>query len=119
MAETSKESGGFEVDESYFGAKRVRGAAGETPILGLLKRDGKVFVTVVLGCSKESLMPIIQGKILEGSTVHSDGWKAYDGLITPKGRRPRAIARGGMVKRENYTGKRCLLRSRIIFKSAP
>jgi len=84
MVEASKESGVFEVDESYFGAKRVRGkrgrgAAGKTPVFGLLKRDGKVFVTVVPDCSKESLMPIIQGKILEA--VHSDGWKAYDGLI--------------------------------------
>ena len=26
-------------------------------------------------------MPIIEGKILEGSTIHSDGWKAYNGLI--------------------------------------
>jgi transposase-like protein len=26
-------------------------------------------------------MPIIRGQILEGSTVHTDGWKAYDGLI--------------------------------------
>jgi transposase-like protein len=26
-------------------------------------------------------MPIIQGKILEGSTVCTDGWKAYDGLV--------------------------------------
>ena len=26
-------------------------------------------------------MPVIQGKILEGSTIHTDGWKAYDGLI--------------------------------------
>ena len=26
-------------------------------------------------------MPIIQGKILEGSTINTDGWKAYDGLI--------------------------------------
>lgn len=26
-------------------------------------------------------MPIIQGRILEGSTVYTDGWKAYDGLI--------------------------------------
>ena len=26
-------------------------------------------------------MPIIQGKILEGSTIYTDGWKAYDGLI--------------------------------------
>ena len=39
------------------------------------------FVTVVPNCSREELMPIIQGKILEGSTIHTDGWKAYDGLI--------------------------------------
>lgn len=79
-------SGEVELDESYFGAKRVRGkrgrgAAGKTPVFGLLKRDGKVFVSVVKNCSKEELMPIIQGKILEGSTIHTDGWKAYDGLI--------------------------------------
>ena len=26
-------------------------------------------------------MTVIQGKILEGSTIHTDGWTAYDGLI--------------------------------------
>ncbi len=31
--------------------------------------------------SKEALSSIIQGKILEGSTIYTDGWKAYDGLI--------------------------------------
>ena len=40
-----------------------------------------VYVQVVENCSKEQLMPIIQGKILEGSTIYTDGWKAYDGLI--------------------------------------
>ena len=74
------------MDESYFGARRIRGkrgrgAAGKTPVFGLLKRKGKVFVTIVPNCSKEELMPIIQGKILEGSTIHTDSWKAYDGLI--------------------------------------
>ena len=29
----------------------------------------------------EIVLPIIQGKILEGSTINTDGWKAYDGLI--------------------------------------
>jgi len=86
LKEQDKELGEFELDESYFGAKRVRGkrgrgAAGKTPVFGLLKRNGKVFVTIVPKCSKEELMPIIQGKILEGSTIHTDGWKAYDGLI--------------------------------------
>ena len=76
----------FECDESYFGPKRIRGkrgrgAVGKTPVFGLLKRNGKVFVQVVKNCSKKELMPIIQGKILEGSTVNTDGWKSYDSLI--------------------------------------
>jgi len=78
--------GVYELDESYFGAKRVRGkrgrgAAGKTPVFGLLKRNGNVHVEIVQNCSKSALIPIIQGKILEGSTIHTDGWKAYDGLI--------------------------------------
>ena len=82
----SAEFGEFELDESYFGAKRVRGkrgrgAAGKTPVFGILKRDGEVYVTIVNKCSKEQLIPVIEGKILEGSTIHTDGWKAYDGLI--------------------------------------
>ena len=36
---------------------------------------GKVFVTVVPNCSKEELIPIIQGK------SWPNGWKVYDGLI--------------------------------------
>lgn len=86
IKENNKELGKFELDESYFGAKRIRGkrgrgAAGKIPVFGLLKRGGKVFVTIVPNCSRDELMPIIQGKILEGSTIHTDGWKAYDGLI--------------------------------------
>ena len=79
-------SGEIELDESYFGAKRIRGkrgrgAAGKTPVFGLLKRSGQVYVEIVKNCSRESLMPIIKGKILGGSTIYTDGWKAYDGLI--------------------------------------
>lgn len=86
MKEMEVVSGEVELDESYFGARRVRGkrgrgAAGKTPVFGLLKRNGKVFITVVKNCSKEELLPIIKGHVLEGSTIHTDGWKAYDGLI--------------------------------------
>ena len=87
LKETEKElSGEFEVDESYFGAKRIRGkrgrgAAGKTPVFGLLKRNGKVYTQIIKKCSKQEIMPIIQGKVLENSTIYSDGWKAYDGLV--------------------------------------
>ena len=86
LRETPADNGEFEADESYFGARRVRGkrgrgAAGKTPVFGLLKRGGRVFVKIVENCSKEELLPVIQGKILENSVVYTDGWKGYDGLI--------------------------------------
>lgn len=86
VREARREVGEYELDESYFGARRVRGkrgrgAAGKTPVFGLLKRGEKVFVTVVKDCSRRSLMPVIKGLILEHSTIYTDGWKAYDGLI--------------------------------------
>ncbi|MBD3238585.1 MAG: IS1595 family transposase [Candidatus Moranbacteria bacterium] len=76
----------FECDESYFGAERIRGkrgrgTVGKMPVFGLLKRDGKVYVTIVRNCSKKQLTPIIQGKVLQGSTINKDGWRSYDGLI--------------------------------------
>ena len=42
-------SGEIELDESYFGAKRVRGkrgrgAVGKTPVFGVLKRNGNVYI---------------------------------------------------------------------------
>lgn len=82
----SEFSGEVEVDESYFGSRRVRGkrgrgARGKIPVIGLLKRGGKVYTQIVENCSREQLLPIIQGKILSESTVFTDGWRSYDGLI--------------------------------------
>jgi len=79
-------AGEIEVDESYFGARRVRGkrgrgASGKIPVLGLHKRGERVYVSVVENCSKQALMPVLRGHILEESDVYTDGWKAYDGLI--------------------------------------
>ncbi len=86
IREAEAEVGEHKPDESYFDARRIRGkrgrgAAGKTPVFGLLKRGDKVFVTIVPNCSKEALMPIIKGMALEKSTIHTDGWKAYDGLV--------------------------------------
>ena len=64
-----------------FEAREVGETAGKTPVFGLLKRDGRVFVEIVKNCTREQLMSIIQGKILEGSAINTGGWKAYDSLI--------------------------------------
>ena len=70
IRQEEKSFGEFELDESYFGAKRIRGkrirgkrgrgAVEKTPVFGLLKRDGKVFVEIVKNCTREQLMSIIQ-----------------------------------------------------------
>ncbi|NLK66413.1 MAG: IS1595 family transposase [Campylobacteraceae bacterium] len=83
----SKFSGEIEVDESYFGAKRVRGkrgrgASNKTPVFGMLKRDGKVYTQVVKNCSSKELLPILKEfSNLDESVIYSDSWKAYDGLV--------------------------------------
>ena len=79
-------SGDIEVDESFFGARRVkgkrgRGASGKTIVFGLLKRNGKVFTKIVFNCSRATLQAVICGKVDFQSTIHSDGWKGYDGLV--------------------------------------
>lgn len=86
LKKEEKLNGEIEIDEAYFGpsrvrGKRVRGASWKVPVIGLLKRNGKVFTKIVKNCKREALMPIIKGKILTGSTVYTDSWKSYDGLI--------------------------------------
>lgn len=81
-----RQYGDIEIDESYFGPTRVRGkrgrgAGGKTIVFGLLKRGGKVFTQIVPDAKAKSLIPIIRGKVKVGSTIHSDGWRAYDGLV--------------------------------------
>ena len=83
----SKFSGEIEIDESYFGAKRVRGkrgrgASGKQSVFGMLKRDGKVYTQIVKNCSASELIPILsQFSELDESVKYLDCWKAYDGLV--------------------------------------
>ena len=84
--QSSPFTGEIEVDESYFGAKRVkgkrgRGAYGKTPVFGILQRGGKVYTEIVPDCAKKTLQGIIRGKVDPGSVVHSDTWRGYNGLV--------------------------------------
>ena len=79
-------SGQVEVDESYFGPKRVRGkrgrgAGGKTIVFGIFKRGGHVYTELVEDCSKRSLLRVIRGQVALRTVVHSDGWRGYDGLV--------------------------------------
>lgn len=84
-AESPFENGEIELDESYFGARRVRGirgrgARGKIPVFGMLKRGDKVYTQIVKNCSMNELMPIIKGKADKGAVIYTDGFKTYDGL---------------------------------------
>jgi transposase len=75
-----------EVDESYFGARRVRGkrgrgASGKTIVFGIFKRNGCVYTEVVPDCKKRTLQAVIRGRVALDTVIHSDGWRGYDGLV--------------------------------------
>jgi transposase-like protein len=75
-----------EVDESYFGARRVRGkrgrgASGKTIVFGIFKRNGCVWTEIVAECKEATLQAIIRGRVTVEAVIHSDGWRGWDGLV--------------------------------------
>lgn len=71
-----------EIDETYLGRKRPgvigAGTADKIPIFGIRHRtSGIVWATVVQGTDNTVLVPIIQRKVVLGSTIFSDGFGAY------------------------------------------
>jgi len=78
--------GQIEVDESYFGARRVRGKRGrgandKTIVFGLLKQGDKFYTEIVPDCTSIALQRIIKGNTSIDSVIYSDGWRWYNGLV--------------------------------------
>lgn len=92
---TKKFLGDIELDESYFGAKRIRGFHGKLkrgrgtnkkPVFGVFKRENlegkeRIYTEIVPDCKKDTLQKIILGKIDLASHITTDGWRGYDGLV--------------------------------------
>ena len=79
-------SGIVEMDESYFGAQRIRGkrgrgAGGKTIVFGILKRGETVYTEIVPKAAKATLLKVIRGHLDVQSIINTDGWRAYDGLV--------------------------------------
>ena len=79
-------SGIVEMDESYFGAKRIRGkrgrgAGGKTIVFGILKRGETVYTEIVPNAAKATLLKVIRGHLDVQSSINTDGWRAFDGLV--------------------------------------
>jgi len=79
-------TGEVEVDESFFGARRIkgkrgRGAFGKTIVFGIFQRNGYVYTEIVPNCSKATLQGVIRGKVELKSVIYSDSWRGYNGLV--------------------------------------
>ncbi len=74
-----KITNGVEIDESYFAprrqrGKRGRGAGNKIVVLGLRKRNGKVYAEIVPDASRQELLPIIDGPSNQGQiSTRMDG----------------------------------------------
>jgi transposase-like protein len=79
-----------EVDETYIGGekhgKRGRGAAGKTLVVVAVEDKsnhlGRIRLRRVANASGASLVPVVQESVAPGSTVRTDGWSGYVGLVS-------------------------------------
>ena len=80
------DQGEIELDESYFGARRVRGkrgrgAHGKTIVFGIIKRHDKVYTQIVKSCTAKELLAIVNEKVPKESSIYTDTFRSYDGLV--------------------------------------
>ncbi len=78
--------GEVEIDESYFGAKRVkgkkgRGSFGKTIVFGILERNKKVFTQIIPNCTSKTLKAALKGYVALESVIHPDKWPGYNEFV--------------------------------------
>ncbi len=83
-------TGVVEVDESFFGAERVRGHPGprkrgrgtsKQPVFGIFERGGRVYTEVIPDAKAHTLRAVIRGHIALDALLVTDGWPGYNGLV--------------------------------------
>lgn len=77
-------AGHIELDETMFGGsrpgKRGWGAAGKVVVFGILKRNGKVYVSPLEDRGHREIMAKVRSQTLPGSLYYTDDWHAYASL---------------------------------------
>ena len=81
-------AGAIEVDETYVGGPEEgkRGRETETKAIVAVAAEksgrgiGRIRLRRVKDVSADSLLPFVQGAVVPGSVVHTDGWSGYSGL---------------------------------------
>ena len=83
-------AGVVEVDESFFGAQRVRGRNAprkrgrgtlKQPVFGVFERGGRVYTELIPDAKAKTLRAVIRGKVALDAVLVSDGWRGYNGLV--------------------------------------
>ena len=79
-------SGIVEIDESYFGGRRIkgkrgRGARGKTIVFGIFERGGQVYTEIIPDCKMDTIRKIIRGKVKIDTIINTDSWRGYNGLV--------------------------------------
>jgi transposase-like protein len=88
-----KLGGEVEVDETFIGGlarnmhiskrrQKIMGTGGrdKVPVLGILKRHGKVRTSVIPDVTRETLHKKVRENVAGGAQVFTDAWTAYTGL---------------------------------------
>ena len=78
--------GEVEIDESYFGAQRVKGkrgwgASGKTIVFGIFNSHGKVYTEIVPDAHRKTLQDIIRGRVDLETIIQMAGTVIMDWLI--------------------------------------
>ena len=94
-------SGDEEVDERYVGGEETGVARRQTQTIVAIAVErhrprgfGHTPLRHMADCSADSLMPFVRDLVEAGSTVCTDGWKAYDGLPQAGYQRYRQVLSG-------------------------
>ena len=97
--------GEVEVDETYWGGKaknkagrkrRMGRGVDKTPIVGVVKRGGKVIATKTRDVSRATVLLIFKRHVLPKSTVYTDEYRTYD-VLPAEGYRHRRIHHASRV----------------------
>jgi len=88
MLKMKKFVGEVEIDKSYFGPRRIKGKSTrrgrgthKQPVFGIYERNGRVYTEIIPDCERKTLRAIITGRIDLESTIYSDSWSGYSGLV--------------------------------------
>ena len=97
-------TGTVEVDETYVGGpeegKRGREVESKAIVAVATEKSGRgvgrIRLRRIEDVSGDSLLPFVQGAVVPGSVVHTDGWSGYSGLATAGYRHQVTVIKSGV-----------------------